>query len=225
MITILGVGHVFDIGPRIRREMLERRPSIVCLELDEARLNALRARRRQKRVPTLYNMLSLIQAWIAQRFGGRVGDEMLAAYDTALELGVPVSLIDIDSLVTWQRLRSSLGPLEAVKLLASGLTAIFIRRERIERELDAYREDYDRFMRSFEKGYPSVKRVLVDERNAHMAGRIRELHDLHGDLMAVVGDGHVEGLKALLAGQPLEAIRLWDLRSGESSTGGTSASL
>ncbi len=137
---------------------------------------------------------------------------------------VPISLIDVDSTITWERLKSSITPWEVLKLIASGLSAIFVRRDRIEKELDRYREDYAGFMSSFEKGYPSVKRVLVDERNRHMASRITELHRKSGDLIAIVGDGHVEGLKSLIKDEPVEVVRLWDLRSGDSHPGLASAS-
>ncbi len=61
-----------------------------------------------------------------------------------------------------------------------------------------------------------MKRVVVDERNAHMASRIREMQARYGDVVAVLGDGHVEGLRELLAGENVQALRLWDLR-GEAS--------
>ncbi len=44
MITLLGVGHVFDIGRSIRSEILARRPKVVALELDAIRYQALLSR-------------------------------------------------------------------------------------------------------------------------------------------------------------------------------------
>src|SRR5438093_1223551 len=44
MITLLGVGHVFDIGRSIRSEILARRPKVVALELDPIRYDALLSR-------------------------------------------------------------------------------------------------------------------------------------------------------------------------------------
>ncbi|MCJ2519888.1 MAG: TraB/GumN family protein [Candidatus Thermoplasmatota archaeon] len=218
MITLLGVGHVFDIGPRIRDEILTRKPALVCLELDEGRFRALQNRELRKRGLTLYNFVSLFQQRIAQRYGAHVGEEMLAAWEAASELGVPISLIDIDSMITWRRLRASMTPFEALKLLVSTLGAVFIRKERIERELDRYQADSTGFMRAFGKSYPSIKRVLVDERNEHMASRLRELHRRYGDVIALVGDGHVEGLRTLLSDEPVEVVRLWDLRGVESQS-------
>ena len=70
-------------------------------------------------------------------------------------------------------------------------------------------------METFGAEFPSAKKVLIDDRNTHMAHAIRKLNDEFGDLVAVVGDGHVDGLKRLLEGKSLEVIRLKDLRSME----------
>lgn len=213
MITLLGVGHVFNLGPRIREEVLRRQPALVCLELDEARLKALQTRSIRVGAPTLYNLLALFQKRIADQYEADVGQEMLEAYNASREAGIPVALIDVDSMVTWRRLWSAMGPLELLKLLASGLASLFVGKERIEMELDRYREDQAGFMEVFGREYPSVKRVLVDERNEHMARRLKELHQKYGDIVAVVGDGHVAGLRRLLEGEEVEVVRLWDLRS------------
>ncbi|MFQ5838000.1 MAG: TraB/GumN family protein [Thermoplasmata archaeon] len=214
MITLLGVGHVFNLGPRIREEILKRRPALVCIELDPARLRALRDGRTRARAPTLYNLLALFQKRIAEQYGADVGEEMLAAYDAALEEHVPIALIDVDSLVTWKRLWSSMRPMEILKLVVSGIGSLFVGRSRIEAELNRYREDYAGFIRDLERDYPSVKRVLVDERNEYMASRLKELHRRSGNIVCVVGDGHIEGLGRLLETEDLEVVRLWDLRPG-----------
>ncbi len=215
MITLLGVGHVFDLGPRVREEVLRRQPGVVCLELDKSRLHALQTRRRRG-APPLYSVLALLQQWVAQQYGTQVGDEMLAAYEAARELAVPVALIDVDAMETWRRLRREVTPAEVLRILLSLLGALFLRRPRIERELERYRGDSAAYMTTFARQFPSVKRVVVDERNAHMASRIREMQARYGDVVAVLGDGHVEGLRELLAGENVQALRLWDLR-GEAS--------
>ncbi len=213
MITLLGVGHVFNLGSRVREELEKRRPSLVCLELDEVRLRSLLTSQRPSGGSVLYRTLAHFQRQIAAKYGSDVGEEMLVAYRTAKEMGIPVVLIDVDFMLTWERLRSSMRPSEIVRLLVSSLGALFIRKERIERELDRYQQDSVGLIEAIGKDFPSVKRVVVDERNTHMAHRLRELHEEYGDILAVVGDGHVAGLRSLLEGIPLDVIRLWELRS------------
>ncbi|MFQ5885336.1 MAG: TraB/GumN family protein, partial [Thermoplasmata archaeon] len=59
------------------------------------------------------------------------------------------------------------------------------------------------------------KRILIDDRNVYMANAIRKLSEEFDSLVAVVGDGHVDGLSQLLEDKELEIIRLKDLRSIE----------
>ncbi|MFQ5985747.1 MAG: TraB/GumN family protein [Thermoplasmata archaeon] len=218
MITLLGVSHVFRLGPRIHQEIESRRPDLVALELDPARMRALEEPDRIRWAPGVYSLLAGFQRRIAEEYGADVGEEMLAARDAGQRLGIPVALIDLDARVAWKALWASLGPLELLKLLFSALGSMFVGREQIERELHRYREDTTRFMEDLGRDYPAVKEVLVDRRNAHMAGELRRLREAYGHIVAVVGDGHVQGLSSLLEGAEVEVVRLWDLRStGEES--------
>jgi pheromone shutdown protein TraB len=77
-------------------------------------------------------------------------------------------------------------------------------------------QDYAGTFDALAKEYPTVKRVLIDERNAHMAQRLGELHAQGRErIVAVVGDGHVDGMRDLLAarGLAVECVRLRDLRA------------
>ena len=66
--------------------------------------------------------------------------------------------------------------------------------------------------------------ALIDERDERMAAALRDLHRTKGDIVAVVGDGHIEGLGRRLAGETLEVVRLRDLRDPAGSAG-TSATI
>ncbi|MFQ5919761.1 MAG: TraB/GumN family protein [Thermoplasmata archaeon] len=218
MITLLGVSHVFRLGPRIQEEIQTRRPDVIALELDPGRLLALQEPHRVRRVPGVYSMLAGFQRRIARDYGAGVGEEMLAAHDTGRRLGIPVALIDIDSRETWRSLWLSLGPLELLKLVFSAFGSLFVGREQIEHELQRYQADYAGFMDALGRDYPAVKAVLVDERNAHMAKELRHLEDAYARVVAVVGDGHIQGLSRLLEGREVEVVRLWELRPREAES-------
>src|SRR3989454_10624675 len=79
MITLLGVGHVFDIGAAIRSEVLARRPKVVALELDPARYQAIMSREPRRRGWSLLGLLAQFQVRIANQYRGQVRDEMVAA--------------------------------------------------------------------------------------------------------------------------------------------------
>lgn len=218
MITLLGVGHVFDLERSVKAQILARRPNVVALELDPVRYAFLMNRGPHAPRPSLFGLLALFQARIADRYGVQVGDEMVAAAHAAAEAGSQVALIDRDSRLTLQRAWSEMAFDERVRLFVSALGSLFVRPKRVEAELDRFYRDERAYVDEFARGLPTVKRVLIDERDAYMADALRQLHATKGEIVAVVGDGHVEGLSRLLEDVPLQVVRLRDLQSPAGET-------
>lgn len=212
MITLLGVGHVFDIGRAVRQEVLARRPRVVALELDPLRYHALMTRTRSRRGPSILALLAQFQMRLAAKYGVEVGDEMVAAARAAREAGSEVVLIDEDSREILMRVWRAMGFREKARLLTSTVIGFFTGKERVEAELNRFYEDEGAFLDQFARELPTAKRVLVDERDARMAERLRRLHEAKGDIVAVVGQGHIEGLRRNLAGLPVEVVPLRELR-------------
>src|SRR5438093_12964566 len=94
MITLLGVGHVFDIGRSIRSEILARRPKVVALELDPIRYDALLSRSPRARGLSARALLAQLQIRLARQYGVEVSHEMVAAASAAQESGSEIALID-----------------------------------------------------------------------------------------------------------------------------------
>ena len=212
MITLLGVGHVFDLGSSIREAIRRRAPKVVALELDPPRFAFLMNRTPRTRRPSILGLLAEFQTRIAEQYGVQVGDEMVAAARAAQEIGCPVALIDQDSRVTLNRAWQAMSFSERVRLLVAAVSGLFVRRQRVEAELDRFYQDERGYIEQFARELPTVKRILIDERNARMAQALRSLHANQGDVVAVVGDGHVDGLVGLLDGVPLEVVRLRELQ-------------
>lgn len=217
MITIIGVGHVFDIGEAVRDAILEREPHIVCLELDRRRFEALFKGEGRGDAPFEYKILAYFQRRIAGKYGAKVGDEMVSAIRTAKESKASIAFIDYDSTWIFARIWQKMSFKERVKLLVSGLSGLFISRKRIDRELRKFEKDSDTYINAFGKELPTVKKVLIDERNVHMAKAIREINTRYPNrnIVAVVGDGHVDGIHRLLKDLNPEIIRLGALVRGE----------
>ena len=213
VLTLVGVGHVFDLSRQLREVILTRRPGVVGLELDRARFAALQQGGRRGG-PPLYLLMSLFQKRVADMYGTNVGGEMLAAAQAAKDVGARVALLDRDSLEMFRAWISGMPFRERVKFLVSLFTSFFVTKERVEAELAKYDEDQAGYLELFAQELPHTKRVLIDDRNAHMAGVLRSLHADAGRVVAVVGDGHIEGIRGHLEDLPLEVIRLRDLRSG-----------
>lgn len=213
MITIIGVAHVFDISREIERIIAEKKPDAVCVELDYARYLALKNQLpHSKNVPPAYRLLALFQHKIAAKYKTQAGLEMLTAAEAARKLNTKVELIDMPAIDIFSRLWRDMALCEKLKLMLSSFLGLFARKKKIEEELKRFEASYDQYMEMFGCAFPTVKRILIDERNAHMASALRALHGAHSNIIAVVGDGHVEGLKKLLSDLDLEIIRLSALR-------------
>jgi pheromone shutdown protein TraB len=100
---------------------------------------------------------------------------------------------------------------ERVGMVLSSFGGLFMTRKRVEKELKQFQENEERNMDTLGKSFPTVKRVLIDERNEHMARNILKAEGLYGSVLAVIGDGHVEGIRRIISREDLVAYRLKDL--------------
>jgi pheromone shutdown protein TraB len=217
MITLIGVGHVFAISENVKKLILERRPDIVCLELDATRFNALMQKRAgvsdSRAVPLQYRLLAYLQKRMAAQFGTEVGDEMLAGATAAEELGARLALVDMDASKVFSQLWRRMSFRERLTLFTGAFAGLFISRKRVEEEMERYETQGDQYLELLTEGFPALKEVLIDDRNKFMAGRILALTGEYKTIVAVVGDGHIPGLIPLLGQTELEVIRLKDVRN------------
>jgi len=214
MITLIGVGHVFDIAGRLKGEIMVRSPGLVCIELDRHRFQSLLERPppASRGVPVMYQMLAAFQQRIAEQYGTQVGDEMLAAAEAAKELKASLAFIDLESSQIFQEFWGGMSLKEKVKLLLASFMGIFAGRRSVEKEVARFEQNPQDYIEAFSKEFPSAKRVLIDKRDEHMAQKIRELSPKYEKIVAVVGDGHIVGMGRLLADLKPEILRLADLR-------------
>ncbi len=227
MITIIGSAHVFDISDSIEREIREREPTVVAVELDRQRYEALKRRGEGERgkVPLIYRLLQLVQKRIAKKFGVQVGEEMLTAVDTAEEINAKVAFIDLPAQIVLKRLIDEMSFKEKIKLFGGAVIGLFISKERVEKEVENYYSEGDSggtsgiFSGPIEEQMPALSRILIRDRNKFMAENLRELEKRFGSVLAVVGDGHVPGLKSELKDRYIEVVRLKEIMEGPEDGG------
>lgn len=218
MITIIGVAHVFDISREVEKIIADRKPDVVCVELDYARYLALKNQLPQaKNVSPAYKLLALFQHKIAAKYKTKAGLEMLTATEAARKMNTRVEFIDMPAIDIFSRLWRDMSLNEKLKLMLGSFLGLFAGKKKIEEEIKRFEASYDQYMEMFGCAFPTVKRILIDERNAYMASAIRALHEVYSNIIAVVGDGHVEGLKKLLSDLDLEIIRLSALREKDNA--------
>ena len=220
-VLLIGAAHVVDLAAPLRR-VLEGRPlDGVAVELDPERATALfdpeGVRRSSKGAPLFARIWALLQRRLGEEIGGGLpGDEMKTAATVARERGLPVFLIDDPIRGTLVRLVRSMPIRERLTLLLSAFVALFVPARIVEREMDRYVEAPEAYAAQLHEASPTLARVLLDERNEHMADRLKRIREQgYGRIAAVVGDAHLPGLRKALGrrGIPSEAIPFRDLRA------------
>jgi pheromone shutdown protein TraB len=212
MIVLVGVAHVIDVSKPIGSLVEHYAPGAVGIELDPGRYRALQEGSPRGKVPLPYRLLAVMQRRLADQFGGEVGAEMLAAVDAAKARGSQVLFIDMEAGRLFNSLVRQMPFKERVAMVLSSFGGLFMTRKRVEKELQEFQENEERYMETLGRSYPTVKRVLIDERNEHMARNILKAEGLYGSVLAVVGDGHVEGIRRIISRGDLVAYRLKDLK-------------
>lgn len=219
-ILLLGSAHVIDLSGPIRDRLNALPLQAVALELDPQRAAVLEehdapAGRPLPPGPPLIRIWGLLQRRLGAELGQGAGGEMRAAAQFAREKRLPVYLIDDPFNATIRRLLGALSPYERVRLLAGAVLGLVIPARVVQGELTHYTEAPSDYTDQIRAGFPTVARVLIDERNEHMAGRLEEMwrRGLR-HIAVVVGDAHVPGLAAELKKRqlPVETVTLGQLR-------------
>lgn len=215
MITLVGVGHVFDIEKQVRYLIRRSGPAAVGVELDPARYESLSNPKGAGSVPLPYKLLAMTQMRIAKEYNQKVGQEMLAAVNEAKRLGAAVLFIDVDAAIMFASLWKRMPIKEKVMMMVSGFIGLIVSKKRVESELQRFEENEDRYLELLAQEFPTMKQVLIDDRNTVMAGRIIKAEEKYGSVLAVVGDGHVEGIQRILNRGDISVVRLKELRGME----------
>src|SRR3989441_3469475 len=90
---------------------------------------------------SVLGLLAQFQVRIANQYGVRVGDEMVAAARAAREVGSEVALIDQDSAVILRRVWREMAGRQRLRLLGSTIGGFFARRGRGEAGLQRFYQD------------------------------------------------------------------------------------
>jgi pheromone shutdown protein TraB len=219
-VLLVGVAHVVDLAGPLH-EVLDRRTlDGVAVELDAERAQALLhpdASARRGSGPLFVRFWSIIQRRLGSEIGGGApGTEMKVAAEYAQARQLPLFLIDDPLRTTVVQLVRTMPFKERVQLLLGAVVGLFVPARVVEREMDRYVEDPQAYSEELRRASPTLARVLLDDRNEHMAQRLTELRAKgYGRVAAVVGDAHVAGLTAALErrGIPVETVPFGELRS------------
>ncbi|HUK92959.1 MAG TPA: TraB/GumN family protein [Methanomicrobiales archaeon] len=212
-IRLVGTAHVSAQSVEdVKRAIEEFQPDIVAVELDLGRFHGLKKDTREPSVAEVLEVrnfnqlliqwiLSYLQRKIGIDVGVEPGAEMKAAIDEAEKRGIPLSLVDRDIRLTLLRFWQSLGFIGKLKMFFALVVSIaeVDELEKIDVEEMKDQSVIDMVMEEFRKFSPEGARSLIDERDAFIAHNLVRLKEQNmGRILAVVGAGHVSGIRAYL---------------------------
>ncbi len=212
-VRVLGTAHVSSTSVAAVKEQIEAfQPDIVAVELCASRHSALTSNRRldkegllkvvkEGKAPLvmLQSLLAAEQRKMGLDEGEQPGAELLAAVQTAEEANLEVALIDRDIQTTLRRAWKRMKFFEKVKIIWSLLGD---EDDEEAPEVSQLLEDQDllsSLMEELRTFSPGAGSVLIDERDAYLAGKISALEQNSDKrILAVVGAGHLKGIEAHL---------------------------
>jgi pheromone shutdown-related protein TraB len=209
---LVGTAHVSkESVEEVREVILQEEPDRVCIEIDETRYNSLVKKQRwqnlnigqvlreRKGFLLLANLvLSSFQRRLGLEIGVSPGEEMLTAVKVCQEQGIPFGFADRDIQITLRRAWSHSSFWGKNKMLAAMLSSIFTTEKLDAEEIEKLKTKnaFQNMMDELASYLPSVKEVLIDERDRYLATRI--FNAAGKKIVAVIGAGHVEGIIANL---------------------------
>ena len=212
-LRLLGTAHIATASVEaVRQQIAEYQPEIVAVELCKSRYDALVSDRRldkegllkvikEGKAPMvlMQSMLSAEQRKLGINEGQQPGAELLAAVEAANEVGCEVELVDRDIQITLRRAWKRMRLREKWRLM----TSLLEDDDEEDEELDVNEllQDSDLLSTMMEelKGFsPGAGEVLIDERDAFIASKLRRLgHERR--VLAVLGAGHLRGVSEQLS--------------------------
>jgi len=207
-IILVGTAHVSQESVELVKLVIEQeQPDNVCVELDAKRFEAishpnrwesldLKVIIRQQQLSTL--IVNLVLASFQKRLGDKLGVlpgmEMLESIRMAEKHNVPVTLADRDVRVTMRRAWRNTPFWRKSLLMSSLLLSIFDTTEVSEDEIRNLKKQdvLSEMMKDLGKEVPTLKKVLIDERDRYLAKKMVEAPGKR--TVAVVGAGHVAGI-------------------------------
>ncbi len=211
-IILIGTAHVSQKSVDLVQQVIDReRPDCVCVELDEKRYQSLSQKEqwqsldikqiiKQKQLSTLMINLTLAsyQKKLGDQLGVVPGSELLEATRSAERFAIPVALCDRDVRVTLRRAWKKTSFFKKGYLLASLLASLFDSTKLSEEKLSELKESdaLSELLAEMGEALPEIKQVLIDERDTFLSEKIKAASGQK--IVAVVGAGHVAGLKKAL---------------------------
>ncbi len=210
-VVLIGTAHVSEKSvTEVKDAIKNLKPDVVAVELCRGRYDSIKGNIQENQVPikdilfegkiyyyTIQCVLAYMQKKIGEDMGVKPGAEMLAAIEEAETLGSKVALIDRDIQVTLQRFWRKMKFLEKIRMIISLLDGLIGIGKGTDIDIDQITEqDVVTTLVSELRGFaPTAAEVLIDERDAYLAGNILNVAaGGNKTVVVVIGAGHKPGV-------------------------------
>ena len=191
MIHVYGTSHVSHESLDLIKEKIEQHdPDTIALELDFMRLNALLNDESRGGGPIFIRIIKKFQDMIGSKTGVMPGQEMLYAYQSAIDQGRDVALIDQEITDTITKIKS-VRKVEKARAITQLIIGAVLPGSFDVSEIPG--EDFiEKLLEEFKFKFPELHYVLVEERNQHMIAALKQLQreEPNKDIVAFVGAAH-----------------------------------
>ena len=214
-ITLIGTAHVSQLSVEMVEEKIATGDyDCVAVELCAPRLENITNQawwknldiyqifKKKKAGLLLINLaLTAYQKRLAERIGVEAGKEMVRAVELSRENHLRLEVIDRNISTTLHRLVTEVSFWQKMKIVGGLVAGVFVGEEISEEQIeDLKRGDMlHAVVSEFGEELPEIKRVLIDERDEYMLGRLNQIsasHDAPKKILALVGAGHLMGMMA-----------------------------
>ena len=212
-IALLGTAHVSkESVALVEEQILSKEFDCIAVELCPARYENLKNKswwqnldiyevfKKKKASLLLINLaLSAYQRRLADKVGVEAGKEMMRAIELATENEIRLEVVDRDITTTLHRLITKVSFWQKIKIFSGLVVGIFVG-EKIDKEQIENLKKGDMLhsvIEEFGDSLPQIKKVLIDERDEFMTGKLSMLTKLENppkNILAIVGAGHLVGM-------------------------------
>ena len=213
-IILVGTAHISkESMEEVDKTVRDTLPDCVAVELDEQRYESIKSPEAWKSLDIVkvlkekrgFIMLAnLVLGSFQRRMGADVGvkpgDEMRSALTVSEELGIPVEMVDRPIQTTLRRAWAKNSLWGKLKLLSALFAAAFEKEEISAEQIESLKSsnEMDSMMDELAGYLPTVKEVLIDERDRYLASHIWNCKGKK--VLAVLGAGHLPGVEKFLNG-------------------------
>ncbi len=212
-ITLLGTAHVSkESVALVEKKILSKDFDCIAVELCPARYENLKNRswwknldiyevfKKKKASLLLINLaLSAYQRRLADKVGVEAGKEMIRATELATENDIRLEVVDRDITTTLHRLVTKVSFWQKIKIFSGLIVGIFVGEEVDKDQIENLKKGdmLHSVIEEFGDSLPQIKKVLIDERDEFMTGKLSMLtmsENAPKNILAIVGAGHLVGM-------------------------------